>query len=124
MIVAGIGCGHETSSEDIVSLISVALSNFGIAPENLTAIATETSKADQPGIAGAAAVAVASRCSMPDRGSGAGRRPGFDPLVARPGDQGCSVDRGGVRAGRGRIERAAARRAGRGQQGNLCHCHR
>jgi cobalt-precorrin 5A hydrolase len=54
MIVAGIGCGRETSSEDIVSLISVALSNFSIAPEKLTAIATETSKADQRGIAGAA----------------------------------------------------------------------
>jgi cobalt-precorrin 5A hydrolase len=54
MIVAGIGCGRETSSEDIVSLISVALSNFGITPENLTAIATETSKADEQGIAGAA----------------------------------------------------------------------
>ena len=54
MIVAGIGCGRETSSEDIVDLISVALSNFGIAPENLTAIATETSKADEQGIADAA----------------------------------------------------------------------
>ena len=54
MIVAGIGCGRETSSDDIVSLISVALSSFGIAPEKLMAIATETSKADQCGIAGAA----------------------------------------------------------------------
>jgi cobalt-precorrin 5A hydrolase len=54
MIIAGIGCGRETSSDDIVSLISVALSNFGIARENLTAIATETSKADEHGIAGAA----------------------------------------------------------------------
>jgi cobalt-precorrin 5A hydrolase len=54
MIVAGIGCGRETSSEDIVSLIAVALSNFGIARENLTAIATESSKADECGIAGAA----------------------------------------------------------------------
>ena len=54
MIVAGIGCGRETSAEDIVSLISVALSNFGIARENLTALATETSKADERGIAGAA----------------------------------------------------------------------
>ena len=60
MIVAGIGCGRETSSEDIVSLISVALSNFGIARENLTAIATETSKADERGIAGAA-----RRCRFP-----------------------------------------------------------
>jgi cobalt-precorrin 5A hydrolase len=54
MIVAGIGCGRETSSEDIVSLIAVALSEFGIAQENLTAIATESSKADECGIAGAA----------------------------------------------------------------------
>jgi cobalt-precorrin 5A hydrolase len=54
MIVAGIGCGRETSSEDIVGLIFVALSSFGIAPENLMAIATETSKADQHGIGGAA----------------------------------------------------------------------
>jgi cobalt-precorrin 5A hydrolase len=53
MIIAGIGCGRETSSEDIVSLISVALSNYGLAPESLTAIATETSKADQRGITGA-----------------------------------------------------------------------
>lgn len=54
MIVAGIGCGRETSSEDIVSLIVAALANFGIAREKLTAIATETSKADERGIADAA----------------------------------------------------------------------
>jgi cobalt-precorrin 5A hydrolase len=54
MIVAGIGCGRQTSAEDIVSVIYAALSHFGIARENLTAIATETSKADQQGIAGAA----------------------------------------------------------------------
>ena len=54
MIVAGIGCGSGTSSEDIVSLIFTALSNFGIARENLTAIATESSKAEERGIAGAA----------------------------------------------------------------------
>jgi cobalt-precorrin 5A hydrolase len=54
MIVAGIGCGRGTSSEDIVSVIVAALSNFGIAREKLTAIATETSKADEHGIAGAA----------------------------------------------------------------------
>jgi cobalt-precorrin 5A hydrolase len=54
MIVAGIGCGRGTSSEDIVSLIFAALSTFGIARENLTAIATETSKADEHGIASAA----------------------------------------------------------------------
>ena len=39
MIVAGIGCGRETSSEDIVSLIFVALSNFGIGQENVIGIA-------------------------------------------------------------------------------------
>ena len=70
MIVAGIGCGRETSSEDIVSLIFVALSNFGIAPEKLTAIATETSKSDQRGIASAAqslSVPVV-RCHVADLG--------------------------------------------------------
>ena len=75
MIVAGIGCGRETSSEDIVSLISVALANFGIAPENLTAIATETSKADQHGIAGAARSLSRPvvRCPGADLGRVAGR---------------------------------------------------
>jgi cobalt-precorrin 5A hydrolase len=70
MIVAGIGCGRETSSEDIVSLIFVALSNFGIAQEKLTAIATETSKADERGIASAArtlSVPVV-RCPVADLG--------------------------------------------------------
>lgn len=70
MIVAGIGCGRETSSEDIVSLIFVALSNFGIARENLTAIATETSKADQRGIASAARLLSIPivRCPVADLG--------------------------------------------------------
>ena len=70
MIVAGIGCGRESSSEDIVSLIFVALSNFGIAQEKLTAIATETSKADERGIASAArtlSVPVV-RCPVADLG--------------------------------------------------------
>ena len=70
MIVAGIGCGRETSSEDIVSLIFVALSNFGVAQEKLTAIATEASKADERGIASAAqslSVPVV-RCPVADLG--------------------------------------------------------
>jgi cobalt-precorrin 5A hydrolase len=70
MIVAGIGCGRGTSAEDIVSLIAVALSNFGIAQENLTAIATESSKADERGIANAAqslSIPVL-RCPMADLG--------------------------------------------------------
>jgi cobalt-precorrin 5A hydrolase len=54
MIVAGIGCGRGTSCEDILNLIVATLSNFGIAQENLTAIATESSKADERGIASAA----------------------------------------------------------------------
>ena len=54
MIVAGIGCGSGVSSEDIVSLIHAALSGFSIAHENLGAIATETSKADENGITSAA----------------------------------------------------------------------
>ena len=70
MIIAGIGCGRESSSEDIVSLIVAALSNFGIARENLAAIATETSKADESGIASAArslSVPVV-RCAVADLG--------------------------------------------------------
>jgi cobalt-precorrin 5A hydrolase len=54
MIVAGIGCRQGASSEDIVSLIFAVLANLGIARENLDAIATETLKADGPGIANAA----------------------------------------------------------------------
>jgi cobalt-precorrin 5A hydrolase len=75
MIVAGIGCGRETSAQDIVSLISVALANFGIAPENLTAIATETSKADQHGIAGAGRSLSLPivRCPVADLGRVAGQ---------------------------------------------------
>ena len=75
MIVAGIGCGRETSSDDIVSLIFVALSNFGIAQENLTAIATETSKADERAIASAARLLSIPilRCPVADLGRVADR---------------------------------------------------
>jgi cobalt-precorrin 5A hydrolase len=68
MIVAGIGCKRGTSSEDVVGLILAVLSNFGIARENLDAIATEVSKADEGGIANAArslSVPVI-RCSLAD----------------------------------------------------------
>jgi cobalt-precorrin 5A hydrolase len=54
MIVAGIGCKRGTMSEDIESLVLAALASFGIAREKLDAIATETSKADERGIAEAA----------------------------------------------------------------------
>jgi cobalt-precorrin 5A hydrolase len=54
MIVAGIGCKRGTMAEDIVSLILAVLANSGIARENLNAIATEASKADERGIADAA----------------------------------------------------------------------
>lgn len=54
MIVAGIGCGRGAACEDVVGLIFVALSNYGIAREKLNAIATEISKADEQGIADAA----------------------------------------------------------------------
>jgi cobalt-precorrin 5A hydrolase len=53
MIIAGIGCGRGAPSEAIVSLIHAALSDLGIAQETLDAIATETSKADEEGIADA-----------------------------------------------------------------------
>jgi cobalt-precorrin 5A hydrolase len=68
MIVAGIGCKRGTSSEEIVSLISAVLATHNIARDKLDAIATETLKADEAGIAGAAqqlAVCLV-RCSLPD----------------------------------------------------------
>lgn len=54
MIVAGIGCRRGAPSEDVVNLIFAALSKFGIARDDLDAIATETLKADEQGIADAA----------------------------------------------------------------------
>jgi cobalt-precorrin 5A hydrolase len=68
MIVAGIGCKRGTLSEDIVSLIIAVLASFGIARENLDAIATEASKADEGGIANAArSLSVPLvRCSIAD----------------------------------------------------------
>jgi cobalt-precorrin 5A hydrolase len=68
MIVAGVGCGRGTLSEDIVSLILAALATFGVAREKLDAIATEASKADECGIANAArSLSVRLiRCSIAD----------------------------------------------------------
>ena len=124
MIIAGIGCGRETSSEDIVSLISVALSNFGIARENLTAIATETSKADEHGIAGAArslSVPVV-RCPVADLGLVADRvltrSLRVQEIKGVP-----SIAEASALVAAGSNARLLGR-AGRGQQGNLCHCHR
>jgi len=68
MIVAGIGCGRGTLSEDIVNLVLTVLASFGIARERLDAIATEVSKADESGIANAAqSLSVRLvRCSLAD----------------------------------------------------------
>ena len=75
MIVAGIGCGRGTLSEDIVSLILTVLASFGIAREKLDAIATEASKADELGIADAAqSLSVPLvRCSLADLDGAADR---------------------------------------------------
>jgi cobalt-precorrin 5A hydrolase len=54
MIVAGIGCRRGTLSEDIVSLIHAALASFSFQREELDAIATEVSKANERGIEDAA----------------------------------------------------------------------
>jgi cobalt-precorrin 5A hydrolase len=75
MIVAGIGCRHGTPSADVVDLIFVTLSSLGIAREDLSAIATETSKADEYGIVNAArslSVPVV-RCPVADLGRVADR---------------------------------------------------
>jgi cobalt-precorrin 5A hydrolase len=54
MIVAGIGCRRGALSEEVVSLVHAALASFGIEHEELDAIATETSKANEGGIEDAA----------------------------------------------------------------------
>jgi cobalt-precorrin 5A hydrolase len=68
MIVAGIGCKRGTSSEEIVSLISAVLATHDIARDKLDAIATETMKADEAGIADAAQQlsVLLVRCPLPD----------------------------------------------------------
>jgi cobalt-precorrin 5A hydrolase len=68
MIVAGIGCKRGALPQDIVSLILAVLATFDIARENLDAIATEASKADECGIANAArSLSVRLiRCSIAD----------------------------------------------------------
>jgi len=54
MIVAGIGCRRGTLTEDIVGLIHAALASFSVQREELDAIATEASKANERGIEDAA----------------------------------------------------------------------
>jgi cobalt-precorrin 5A hydrolase len=68
MIVAGIGCRRGALPEDIVSLIVSVLATRGIARDELDAIATEASKADECGIANAArSLSVRLiRCSLAD----------------------------------------------------------
>ena len=75
MIVAGIGCRRGASSEDIVSLTLTVLASLGIARENLDAIATETLKADEQGIANAARCLSVPlvRCSIADLAEVAGK---------------------------------------------------
>jgi cobalt-precorrin 5A hydrolase len=54
MIVAGIGCRHGTPPEEIEDVIGRALTAFGLAGHQLDLIATETGKAEEPGVADAA----------------------------------------------------------------------
>jgi cobalt-precorrin 5A hydrolase len=54
VIVAGIGCGRDTPAAEIVALIAAALKQFSIEPDDLAALATESAKADEPGLTAAA----------------------------------------------------------------------
>lgn len=54
VIVAGIGCGQNTPAAEIVALIAAALKQFSIEPDDLAALATESTKADEPGLTAAA----------------------------------------------------------------------
>lgn len=54
MIVAGIGCRRDTSAEEIERVVRLALGMFRLAPERLDAMATESDKALEAGLAEAA----------------------------------------------------------------------
>ncbi len=54
MIAAGVGCRKGTPAEDIEALVLAALASHGLAPAALDAVATEASKKQEPGVAGAA----------------------------------------------------------------------
>lgn len=53
-MVAGIGCGRDTKAAEIVALIDIALKQFDVAKGDLAALATESTKAGEPGIIEAA----------------------------------------------------------------------
>ena len=55
MMVAGIGCRRGTSAAAIEAVIAAALAQAGLPRRMLDAIATPAAKADEPGIAAAAA---------------------------------------------------------------------
>jgi cobalt-precorrin 5A hydrolase len=55
MMVAGIGCRRGTSAEAIETVIAAALAQAGLPRRMLDAIAAPAAKADEPGIAAAAA---------------------------------------------------------------------
>jgi cobalamin biosynthesis protein CbiG len=55
-LVAGIGCRRDATAEDILVAIDAALAEAGRTRGELTLIATIPLKADEPGIAGAAAI--------------------------------------------------------------------
>ncbi len=54
MIVAGVGCRRGTSAEEVERVVLKALGAFNVVPARLDAIATETGKTNEPGIAEAA----------------------------------------------------------------------
>ncbi len=54
MIVAGIGCRLGTSAEEVERVVLKALGAFNVLRTSLDALATETAKAAEPGIAEAA----------------------------------------------------------------------
>ena len=59
MIVAGVGFRRDTSVDEIEQIVRAALDAFGVAPEDLGVLATESEKAKAP-----AFVAAASRLSV------------------------------------------------------------
>jgi cobalt-precorrin 5A hydrolase len=55
MMIAGVGCRRGTSAAAIEAVIAAALAHAGLASRKLDLLATAAFKADEPGIAAAAA---------------------------------------------------------------------
>ncbi|HEY9373367.1 cobalamin biosynthesis protein, partial [Streptomyces sp.] len=54
-LVAGVGAGRGVSVDEVAGLVEECLRSAGLTAQRLAALATVASKADEPGVVGAAA---------------------------------------------------------------------